>query len=51
MNPLNTKKLLLSKWTSVTPVAKQKHLLVIKFIKQALPTDPIEFVEFEAVFS
>ena len=51
MNPLNPKKLLLTKWTAVTPVAKQKHFLVSRVIQPAQPTDPIESVEIEAVFS
>ena len=51
MNPLNPKKLLLTKWTAVAPVAKQKHFLVSRVIQPDLPTDPIEFVEIEAVFS
>jgi tryptophan-rich hypothetical protein len=51
MNHLNPKKLLLSKWTAVTPVAKQKHFLVSKVIKPDLPTAPIEWVEIESVFS
>ena len=51
MNPLNPKKLLLSKWTAVTPVAKQKHFLVIRVIKPDLPTDLVELVEIESVFS
>ncbi len=51
MNPLNPKKLLLTKWTAVKPVAKQKHFLVSCVIQPALPADPIEFVEIEAVFS
>lgn len=51
MNPLNPKKLLLTKWTAVTPVAKQKHFLVSRVIQPDLPTDPIELVEIEAVFS
>ncbi len=51
MNPLNPKKLLLSKWTAVTPVAKQKHFLVSRVIQPELPTDPIELVEIESVFS
>lgn len=51
MNPLNPKKLLLTKWTAVTPVAKQKHFLVSRVIQPDLPTDPIEWVEIEAVFS
>jgi tryptophan-rich hypothetical protein len=51
MNPLNPKKLLLSKWTAVTPVAKQKHYIVSRVIQPPLPTDPIELVEIESVFS
>ena len=51
MNPLNPKKLLLSKWTFVTPVVKQKHFLVSRVIMPDWPTDPIELVEIEAVFS
>jgi tryptophan-rich hypothetical protein len=51
MNPLNPKKLLLTKWTAVTPVAKQKHFLVSRVIQPELPSDPIVSVEIEAVFS
>jgi len=51
MNPLSPKKLLLSKWTTVVPVAKQKHFLVSRVVQPELPTDPIELVELEAVFS
>jgi tryptophan-rich hypothetical protein len=51
MNPLNPKKLLLTKWTAVTPLAKQKHFLVSRVIQPAMPTEPIELVEIEAVFS
>jgi tryptophan-rich hypothetical protein len=51
MNPLNLKKLLLSKWTAVKPVAKQKHFLVSRVIQPELHTDPIELVEVESVFS
>ncbi len=51
MNPLNPNKLLLSKWTAVVPVAKQKHFLVSRVIKPELPDAPIEFVELEAVHS
>lgn len=51
MNPLNPKKLLLTKWTAVTPLAKQKHFLVSRVIKPDMPTDPIELVEIESVFS
>ena len=51
MNPLNPKKLLLTKWTAVTPIAKQKHFLVSRVIQLEQPADPIESVETEAVFS
>ena len=51
MNLLNPKKLLLTKWTAVKPVAKQKHFLVSRVIQPELPTDPSELVEIEAVFS
>ena len=51
MNPLNPKKLLLTKWTSVKPVAKQKHFLVSRVIQPELDTDPVEWVEIESVFS
>ena len=40
MNPLNPKKLLLTKWTAVKPVAKQKHFLVSRVIQPDLPTAP-----------
>jgi tryptophan-rich hypothetical protein len=51
MNPLNPKKLLLTKWTAVKPIAKQKHFLVSRVIEPELPSDPILLVEIEAVFS
>lgn len=51
MNPLNPKKLLLTKRTAVTPIAKQKHFLVSRVIQPELVTDPVEFVEIESVFS
>jgi len=51
VNPLNPKKLLLTKWTAVKPVAKQKHFLVSRVIQPEQPTDQIVSVEIEAVFS
>ena len=51
MNKLSPKKLLLTKWTAVKPITKQKHFLVSKVIKPEEPNDPIELVEIEAVFS
>jgi tryptophan-rich hypothetical protein len=51
MNPLNPKKLHLTKWTAVQPVAKQKHFLVSQVIQPALPDDPIELLQIQSVFS
>jgi tryptophan-rich hypothetical protein len=51
MNPLNPKKLLLTKWTAVKPIAKQKHFLVSRVIQPEFETDSVEFVEIESVFS
>ena len=51
MNPITHKKLLISKWTAVKPLAKQKHFLVSRVIQPALETDPVEWVEIESVFS
>ncbi|MDB5886370.1 MAG: family Trp-rich protein [Polaromonas sp.] len=52
MNPLNPKKLLLSKWTAVRPVGKDKHFLVAYVVPA--PEDAaekIEWVDIEAIFS
>lgn len=51
MNPLHPKKLLLTKWTAVRPIAKNKHFLVSKVITPEPPDVKIEWVELEAVFS
>ena len=51
MNPLHPKKLLLSKWTAVKPVHKDKHFLIAKVIEPDEAGDKIEWVEIEAVFS
>jgi tryptophan-rich hypothetical protein len=51
MNPLNPKKLRLTKWTAVKPIAKQKHFLVSRVIQPEVETDAVEFVEIESVYS
>lgn len=51
MNPLHPKKLLLTKWTAVKIIAKQKHFLVSEVILPDYPDDKIEWVEIEAVYS
>jgi tryptophan-rich hypothetical protein len=48
---LHPKKLLLSKWTSVQPVARQKHFLVSKVIEPDEPGGPVLWVEIQAVHS
>ena len=48
---INPTKLLLSKWTAVRPVNKEKHFLVIKLIDPENEGDPLELIELEAIFS
>jgi len=51
MTRLHPGKLLLSKWTAVTPLARQKHFLVTKVIQPDPPDVKVEWVEIEAVYS
>ena len=51
MNLLHHKKLLLTKWTAVKPMSRNKHFLVSKVITPELPAVAIEWVELEAVHS
>ena len=54
MNVIQPKKLLLTKWTAVQPIAKNKHFLVSKIVKPESSDSPdmaIEWIELEAVFS
>ncbi len=51
MTTLHPGKLLLSKWTAVTPLARQKHFLVTKVILPEPPDVKVEWVEIEAVYS
>ena len=50
-NPVNVKKLLLSKWTAVTPIDKCKHFLVAKVIQPEPPELTVQWIELEAVHS
>ena len=50
-NPLSPKKLLLTKWTAVQPVAKNKHFIVTKVIQPEEENTPLDLIEIEAVFS
>lgn len=51
MISLQPKKLLLSKWTAVQPVAKEKHFLVTKVVPPELEGGQIEWIDLEAVHS
>lgn len=51
MNLLHPKKLLLTKWTAVKPIAKDKHFMVAKVIEPELPSVVVQWVEMEAVYS
>jgi tryptophan-rich hypothetical protein len=48
---INPAKLLLSKWTAVKPVNKEKHFLVTKLIEPENECDPLEWIELEAIYS
>lgn len=51
MNRIHPKKLLLSKWTAVQPQHKDKHFLVIQVVRPEPPSERIEWIDIEAVFS
>ena len=51
MSPLSPDKLLLSKWTAVQPVRKQKHFLIVEVIRPENLDDIAEWIEIEAVYS
>ena len=50
-NPLSPKKLLLSKWTAVQPLNREKHFVVVRVMEPEPPAVRIEQVELEAVHS
>ena len=51
MNQIQPKKLLLTKWTALQPVAREKHFLVSKIVLPDPPDTKVEFVDLEAVHS
>ena len=51
MNQVQPKKLPLTKWTAVQPVAKEKHFLVLSVVLPEPPDTKVEFVDLEAVHS
>jgi tryptophan-rich hypothetical protein len=50
-NPLSPKKLLLTKWTAVTPRSREKHFVVLRVIEPEPPSERFEQIELEAVHS
>lgn len=50
-NPLSPKKLLLSKWTAVQPLNREKHFVVVRVIEPEPPEVRIEQIELQAVHS
>ena len=48
---VNPKKRMLTKWTAVNPINKEKHFMVTKIVMPDLIKLPIEFIALEAVFS
>lgn len=51
MNPVNPKKLLLSKWTALTPLNKEKHFVVTCVVEPDTPGAPPDEIDLEAVHS
>ena len=50
-NPLSPKKLLMTKWTAVTPRNREKHFVVTLVVEPEPPSMRVEYVELEAVHS
>lgn len=42
---------MLTKWTAVKPVAKEKHFLVSKVVEPELDGEKVEWIDLEAVHS
>ena len=45
MTSIHPKKLLLTKWTAVKPVARQKHFLITTVVLPEIPDGKIEWIE------
>jgi tryptophan-rich hypothetical protein len=49
-NPVNRKKMAGSKWTAVRPVNRQKHFIVLDWVRDE-DGDPTDEVEIEAILT
>jgi tryptophan-rich hypothetical protein len=50
-NPVSPKKLLLSKWSAVTPQNKEKHFLVVAVVQPEILGAPVTEVDLEAALT
>jgi tryptophan-rich hypothetical protein len=51
MNAVHPNKLLLTKWTAVRPVDKQKHYVVTKVLEPDVVGGPVIWIDIEAIHS
>lgn len=51
INPVSPKKLLLSKWSAVTPQNKEKHFLVVAVVQPEITGEPVTEVDLEAAMT
>jgi tryptophan-rich hypothetical protein len=51
MRHINPKKLLLSKWTALEPVNRERHFMVTRLIEPAEPDGVVTEIELEAVLT
>ena len=51
MISIQPKKLLLSKWTAIAPLSKEKHFLVTKVVPPELECGRVEWIDLQAVHS
>ncbi|MDZ4726087.1 MAG: TIGR02450 family Trp-rich protein [Leptospira sp.] len=50
-NQINPRKLLLSKWTSVIVLEKEKHFIITRLLPTNDASDKLDFVEMEAILT
>lgn len=48
---INPRKLMLSKWTAVNPVNREKHFIVTRVVQPDQPDEPIEWIDLQAIHS
>lgn len=48
---INPHKLLLSKWTAVNPINREKHFIVTRVVQPEHPDEPVEWIDLQAVLS